>query len=71
MSMEHKPDRKRIDIIDAARGFSVILMVIHHALFDAVNFGAPSWLLVIRYDIHYLFAGSYLPVRRVVPLFQK
>ena len=58
-----KPDRKRIDIIDAARGFSVILMVIHHALFDAVEFlGAPSWLFSNPvFDIlHYLFAGLFI-----------
>jgi uncharacterized membrane protein len=34
---ERLPERKRVDIIDALRGFSVILMVIHHALFDAVE----------------------------------
>lgn len=63
MSTEHKPDRKRIDIIDAARGFSVILMVIHHALFDAVEFlGAPSWLFSNPvFDIlHYFFAGLFI-----------
>ncbi len=35
---------KRIDLIDAARGLAILLMVIHHALYDAVYFlGAPSW----------------------------
>ncbi|MDR1065346.1 MAG: DUF1624 domain-containing protein, partial [Oscillospiraceae bacterium] len=35
----------RIEAIDALRGLSVALMVVHHALFDAVEFlGAPAWL---------------------------
>jgi len=36
---------KRIEIIDAVRGFSVVMMVAHHGLFNAVAFlGAPSWM---------------------------
>ena len=42
---EQKERKKRIDIIDAARGFAVTLMVIHHALYNcAVFLGAPWWL---------------------------
>jgi len=41
--MEEK--KKRIEIIDALRGFAVTLMVIHHALYNmAVFLGAPWWL---------------------------
>lgn len=37
--------KKRIEIIDALRGFAVILMVCHHFLYDLVEFlDAPSWL---------------------------
>jgi uncharacterized membrane protein len=61
---ERLPDKKRIDIIDAARGFSVILMVIHHALFDAVEYlGAPAWFFynpVFYYCLHPLFAGLFV-----------
>ncbi|MCL2365757.1 MAG: DUF1624 domain-containing protein [Oscillospiraceae bacterium] len=35
----------RIDIIDALRGFSVVLMVAHHLLYNLVAFlGAPGWM---------------------------
>jgi len=41
--MEEK--KKRIEIIDALRGLSVTLMVIHHALYDFAAFlGAPWWI---------------------------
>ena len=36
--------KKRIEIIDALRGFSVVLMVCHHFLYDLVEFlDAPEW----------------------------
>jgi len=41
--MEEK--KKRIEIIDALRGFAIILMVIHHALYNTWAFlDAPYWL---------------------------
>lgn len=61
--LEHSPDKKRIDIIDALRGLSVILMVIHHALYDLVVFlGAPSWLFwnPVFNVLHYVFAGLFI-----------
>lgn len=60
---ENTPARQRIDIIDAARGLSVILMVIHHALFDMVEFlGAPSWFFYnpVFNILHYFFAGLFI-----------
>lgn len=42
---QHKEKKKRIEIIDALRGFAVILMVCHHFLYDLVEFlDAPVWL---------------------------
>ena len=41
--MEKK--KKRIDIIDALRGFAITLMIIHHALYNSWAFlGAPQWV---------------------------
>ena len=41
--MEEK--KKRIEIIDALRGFAIVLMVIHHALYNVWTFlDAPSWV---------------------------
>ncbi|NLA87452.1 MAG: DUF1624 domain-containing protein [Clostridiales bacterium] len=63
MSTQRGQEKKRIDIIDAARGFAVILMVIHHALFDAVEFlGAPAWFFSnpVFDFLHYVFAGLFI-----------
>ncbi len=60
---ERVGDRKRIDLIDAARGLAVILMVIHHLLFDLVEFlGAPIWLFEnpVFDPLHYFFAGLFI-----------
>ena len=55
--------RKRIDLIDALRGLALLLMVIHHFLYDLVAFcGAPSWLFTNPvFDVlHYIFAGVFI-----------
>ena len=55
--------KKRIEIIDALRGFAVVLMVIHHLLYNLVNFlDAPEWLFSNPvFDVlHYIFAGLFL-----------
>ncbi len=61
--IERVPDKKRIDLIDAARGLAVILMVIHHLLYDLVEFlGAPVWLFEnpVFNPLHYFFAGLFI-----------
>jgi len=43
--MEIEKRNKRIEIIDALRGLSVVMMVIHHMLYNSAEFlGAPWWL---------------------------
>jgi uncharacterized membrane protein len=55
--------KKRIEIIDALRGLSVVLMVIHHFLLDLIVLcGAPEWLFSNPvFDVlHYIFAGLFI-----------
>ena len=57
------PVKQRIQIIDALRGISVVLMVAHHFLYDCVEFlDAPGWLFSNPvFDIlHYVFAGLFI-----------
>ena len=54
---------KRIELLDAVRGFSVGLMVIHHFLYDLYHFcGAPKWLYInpVFNVLHYFFAGLFI-----------
>ena len=58
-----KQKKKRIEIIDALRGLAVVLMVIHHLLYDFVDIlGAPKWLFTNPvFDVlHYMFAGLFI-----------
>ena len=55
--------KKRIEIIDALRGFAVVLMVIHHLLYDFVYIlDAPKWLFSnpVFNILHYFFAGIFI-----------
>lgn len=55
--------KKRIDIIDALRGFAVTLMVLHHFLYDLVTFlGAPEKLFTnpIFDFLQFIFAGLFI-----------
>ena len=54
---------KRIEVIDALRGLSVVLMVIHHLLYNIWQFlNGPRWLFHNPvFDIlHYIFAGLFI-----------
>jgi len=54
---------KRIQLIDAARGLCVILMVCHHFLYDLVEYlDAPSWFFYnpVFNFLHYVFAGLFI-----------
>ena len=55
--------KKRIEVIDALRGLSVILMVAHHLLYNLVAFmNAPRWFFSNPlFDLlHYVFAGTFI-----------
>ncbi|MDR0863261.1 MAG: DUF1624 domain-containing protein [Oscillospiraceae bacterium] len=61
--MGETAQRERIELIDFLRGLSVVLMVCHHALYDAVEFlGAPAWFFSnpIFNLLHYVFAGLFI-----------
>ena len=60
VSMEKK---QRIELMDAIRGLSLILMVFHHFFYDLVVFaGAPPWLFSnpVFDPLHYFFAGLFI-----------
>ena len=65
---------KRIQLIDAARGLCVILMVCHHLFYDLVEYlGAPPWLfsnLVFNF-LHYVFAGLFILLSGVSSRFSR
>lgn len=65
---------KRIDSIDALRGLSVVLMVVHHFLLDLIVLcGAPEWLFSnIVFDfLHYVFAGLFILLSGVSSRFSR
>ena len=67
-------DKKRIEIIDALRGFSVVLMVCHHLLYNIWQFlDGPKWLFSNPvFDIlHYIFAGLFILLSGVSSRFSR
>lgn len=55
--------KERIQLIDTWRGLAVLLMVIHHFLYDIYAFlGAPRYIFSnpVFDFLHYVFAGSFI-----------
>ena len=66
--------KKRIELIDAMRGFAVTLMVIHHALYNCAAFlGAPWWLYrnPVFNVLQALFVGLFISVSGVSSRFSR
>lgn len=65
---------KRIEIIDALRGFAIVMMVFHHALYNAAAFlGAPWWLYrnpVFNF-LQIIFIGIFICVSGVSSRFSR
>ena len=71
---EEKPKQDRIQIIDALRGLSVILMVCHHLLYNLVAFmGAPGWFFrnPVFDVLHPIFAGLFILLSGVSSRFSR
>ena len=66
--------QNRIELIDAVRGLCVVLMVIHHALYNVHYFlDAPRWIFSNPvFDIlHYIFAGLFIALSGVSSRFSR
>ena len=68
------PKPGRIEAIDALRGLCVVLMCLHHLLYDLCAFlGAPWWLFTnpVLDVLHYLFAGCFIFISGVSSRFSR
>jgi uncharacterized membrane protein len=66
--------KRRIDAIDALRGLAVVLMVVHHALYDAhALLDGPAWLYwnPVFAALHYIFAGVFIVLAGVSSRFSR
>lgn len=55
--------KERIEILDGLRGLAVVLMVVHHFLFDLTEFvNAPDWIFenAVFNSLHYIFAAVFI-----------
>lgn len=61
-------NNQRIELMDAARGLSLILMVFYHFFYDLVTFaGAPRWIFrnPVFDPLQYFFAGLFILISGV------
>ncbi len=65
---------RRIELLDAARGFCIILMILHHMAFDLVNLlNAPRWLFYspLIITLQYIFAGAFILISGISSRFSR
>ena len=66
--------KQRIELMDGLRGLAVLLMVVHHFLYDLAAFcGAPWWLFSnpVFNVLHYIFAGLFVVLSGVSSNFSR
>ncbi len=66
--------KQRIELMDGLRGLAVLLMVVHHFLYDLAAFcGAPWWLFSnpVFNALHYIFAGLFVVLSGVSSNFSR
>ena len=66
--------KKRIELLDALRGFGVLVMVMHHILYDLIVFCGARFQLfgnVIFDSLHYIAAGSFLVLAGISSRFSR
>lgn len=66
--------KNRIQLIDAARGICVLLMVLHHLMYDLVVFlGFPEWIFTnpVLDILHYFFAGLFIFISGIASDFSR
>jgi len=65
---------RRIELLDAARGLCIILMIMHHTAFDLVTMlGVPQWIFynpLVNY-LEYFFAGVFILISGVSSRFSR
>ena len=70
--MDHTVKKDRIQIIDGIRGLSILLMVVHHFLYDLTEVcNAPEWIFTnpLFDSLHYFFAGLFILLSGVSSLY--
>ena len=66
--------QNRIESLDALRGLAIVLMLVHHFLYDLVTFlDAPDWLYSnpVLDIFHYIFAGLFIALCGVSSKFSR
>jgi uncharacterized membrane protein len=65
---------RRIELLDAARGFCLLVMLLHHTVYDLVTMmGVSGWLFyspAVNY-LEYFFAGLFILISGVSSRFSK